>query len=202
MKTQRFLFALAAVALATASFAQAKTFTVKDLRNDRVKQSFTVESRTQAENFTGKTAKVTGSIKFDPTARSGSGRLVIDLASIDTGIPLRNEHMREPQWLDTAKYPTAVFETTQVRRLDGDKYRVTGKMTFHGVTKNITTDVTAQYQPASQATRNAGFTGDVLRLRGGFNLKLADYGIAIPERARGKVAETVRLAFDVYGTTG
>ncbi|MEP0766165.1 MAG: YceI family protein [Fimbriimonadia bacterium] len=183
------------------AFAQTRTFTVGD-GGGKVTQSVVVESVAQFENFTGKTSKVTGTLKIDPAKKTGSGKVVIDLASIDTGIALRNEHMRSEMWLDTAKYPQAVFEATSVKHKRGDVYTVTGKLTFHGVTRAMTTEVTGQYVEASEQTRKAGFRGDVVRLRGAFDLKLADYGVKIPERTRGKVAETVKLSFDIYGYTG
>lgn len=196
------LFVTVAAAInASQGLAQTKTFTVGD-GGGKVPQSVVVESVAQFENFTGKTNKVTGTLKIDPAKKTGSGKVVIDVASIDTGIPLRNEHMRSEMWLDTTKYPQAVFEATSVKHKTGDVYTVSGKLTFHGVTKAITTEVTGKYVKANEQTRKAGFKGDVVRLRGSFDLKLADYGVKIPERAVGKVAETVKISFDFYGYTG
>ena len=198
------LIALIVAAAATGGsqvLAQAKTFTVGD-GGGKVTQSIVVESVAQFENFTGKTNRVTGTLKIDPSKKTGSGKVVIDVASIDTGIPLRNEHMCSEMWLDTSKYPKAVFEATSVKHKTGDVYTVTGKLTFHGVTKAMTTEVTGQYAKASEQTRKAGFKGDVVRLRGSFDLKLSDYGVTIPAQAKGKVAETVKLSFDIYGYTG
>lgn len=190
------------IVLFVAAFAQSQTFRVGKDAGLPVSQTVTVESDADFENFTGITHGVSGVIRIDPVKKTGSGRLEIDIASIDTGVPLRNEHMRSAQWLDTEKYPTAVFETTNVRHKAGDTYTVTGRLTFRGVTRTITTDVNARLIKESASSRAARFKGDVVRVRGQFRLRLSDYGVRIPDIAKGKVAEVVTIRFDVFGQTG
>lgn len=193
------VFAVAAL-LSSFAFAQAKTYRVG--AGSPAQQLATVESDTEFETFTGRTEKVTGSLNFDVAKRTGSGRITVDAASIKTGIDLRDEHMRSADWMDTGKFPTITFETTEVRHIRGDQYRVTGRFTMRGVTRTVTATATVRHRPESEATRNAGFRGDVLRVAVNFDIKLADYGVVISARARGKVAETVRLNVVVFGQTG
>ena len=111
---------LVTLALAGLGHAQSKQFTVGDVEGRKVAQRFTVESDADFENFIGQTHRVSGWMKFDPTTKRGLGKLTVDLASIDTGIEMRNEHMRAEGWLNTTAFPKAVFETTQVEaRADG-----------------------------------------------------------------------------------
>jgi polyisoprenoid-binding protein YceI len=161
-----------------------------------------VESVTDFETFTARTDKVSGSITFDPATRSGGGRIVVSAATLDTGIPTRNDHMRGPGWLDTERFPEIVFESSRVEHVRGDEYRAAGKLTLHGVTKTITLPVTVKLLRESEATRRAGFRGDVLQVRTKFDVKLADYGIRIVGAATGKVAETVTISVTVYGQSG
>jgi polyisoprenoid-binding protein YceI len=182
--------------VSTAALAAPKTYTIK--AGEKSPQLAQVESKTEAETFTGKTAKVTGRITFDAAKKTGSGRIVVDVKSIDTGIPLRNEHMAESRWLDAGKFPTIVFETTQVKRVSGDQYAVTGKYTMKGVTKTVTTTATVKLAKASAATRQRGFKGDVVQIRTSFNVKLADHGVVIAGQAVGKVSETVRISLTAY----
>ncbi len=126
----------------------------------------------------------------------------MDAASIDTGIPVRNDHMRSSDWLNTAKNPTIVFETTNVRFLRGNTYSVAGRFTLNGVTRNVTTNAEVRYQKESDATRNARFRGDVLQVRTSFRIKLSDYGIKIAGPATGKVANDVTITLTVYGQSG
>ncbi|MCE9558716.1 MAG: YceI family protein, partial [Armatimonadetes bacterium] len=97
--------------VAAGAFAQSQTFAIGPVGGSGATQTFNVESDAQFENFTGHTNKVSGAIQFDPAKGTGSGTMTIDLSSIDTGIALRNEHMRSSGWLDTEKFPKAVFVT-------------------------------------------------------------------------------------------
>jgi polyisoprenoid-binding protein YceI len=118
----------------------------------------TVESESDFETFTGRTNAVSGTISFDPTTKTGSGTLVIDVSSIDTGIALRNDHMKSDKWMDAGKYPTITFKTEKVQKLSGDDYKVTGKLTLHGVTRNVTTKARVRYRASGEATKAVGFS--------------------------------------------
>src|ERR1019366_8224527 len=85
------------------STATAQTFTFGKAKSSQ--QLATVESVTSMETFAGETSKVGGILKVDQTKLKVSGFLEIDPATLETGIGLRDEHLREPEWLDTAKYP-------------------------------------------------------------------------------------------------
>jgi polyisoprenoid-binding protein YceI len=86
--------------------------------------------------------KTTGTVTFDPVAKTGSVDLVIDTKSVDTGSELFNGHIQAADFLDTAQYPTATFRSTSVK-FDGDKpVSITGDLTLKGVTKPVTLTVT------------------------------------------------------------
>ncbi len=200
MKKRLLISAALLLSLSGIAFAQAKTFKVG--AGNATQQLAQVQSDTEFEAFSGRTDKVTGSISFDPTKKTGSATIKVDVASIDTGIALRNEHMRDKGWLDAAGHPEITFTTTKVAHVSGDRYRVTGKFTMKGVTKTITVNATVKHVKESEATKAARFKGDVLQVRTSFNVKLADYGVQIPAQAKGKVAETVQISLTVYGQTG
>jgi polyisoprenoid-binding protein YceI len=61
----------------------------------------------------------------------------IEIASVDTGSDSWDAKLRAPAWFDAAKYPKIRFESTRVRRL-GDRWEADGRLTMHGVTKDIT----------------------------------------------------------------
>ena len=65
----------------------------------------------------------------------------IDVASVDTGVDQRDEHLRSPDFFDAAQYPTMEFRSTAVERRDGRSYRLTGDLTMKGVTHPVTLDV-------------------------------------------------------------
>lgn len=200
INTRRIALTLGVLAATTLSQAAPTTFKIGG--GTPAQQIATVESVTDFETFTGRTDDVKGTLVFDPIKKTGSGSLQISVAKIDTGIPLRNEHMMAGQWLDAAKYPTINFETTSVKSMGGDRYSVTGKFTMKGVTKSLTTTATVKHLKASDATRKANFKGDVLQVKTSFKVKLSDFGITISGPATGKVSNTVTISTTVYAQSG
>jgi polyisoprenoid-binding protein YceI len=68
--------------------------------------------------------------------------LTADVNSITTENEQRDNHLKSPDFFDAAKFPTLSFKSTSFKK-DGDKkYKVTGDLTLHGVTKPVTLDVT------------------------------------------------------------
>jgi polyisoprenoid-binding protein YceI len=87
--------------------------------------------------------KTTGKVVLDKAAKTGSVDVVIDMKSVDTGSPVFNEHIQGEDFLDTAKYPTATFQSTSVK-FDGDKpVVIEGNLTMKGITKPVTLKVTS-----------------------------------------------------------
>jgi polyisoprenoid-binding protein YceI len=201
MRLRVAIVAAALLAVAQAGWGQAKEFTI-GTSGSEAQQIATVESRADFETFVGRTAKVTGKLTYDPKKRTGSGYIEVDANSIDTGIALRNDHMRSPQWLDTARFPTIRFETTNVQRINGDNFRVTGRFSLHGVTRTITVTARVRYLPESETTRRARFKGDVLHVDVSFPVKLSDYGIKISPAAVGKVSDTVTINVTAFASSG
>lgn len=184
-----------------AGIAGAQPITFK-IGGNPAMQSFTVDSTADFEDFTGTTHAINGSVSFDPTKKTGSARLTINVASIKTGIDMRDDHMRSEQWLHTDKFGNAVFETTKVEHRGGNNYRVTGNLTLRGVTKVITTNATVRHMKESDSTRAARFKGDVLNVKTEFKIRLSDYGVKISPQAKGKVGEVVTIRLSVFGTKG
>jgi len=60
----------------------------------------------------------------------------IPVATISTGDPQRDGHLKSAEFFDAEKYPTLNFKSTKVVR-QGDAYEVTGDLTIHGVTKPV-----------------------------------------------------------------
>jgi len=64
-----------------------------------------------------------------------------DVASIDTRAPQRDEHLRGPEFFDIATYPELTFKSNSFKRINGDNYEMTGQLTMHGITNEITLSV-------------------------------------------------------------
>jgi polyisoprenoid-binding protein YceI len=60
----------------------------------------------------------------------------IDLASVDTGNPRRDDHISSATFLDAAKHLTMSYRSTGIRQAD-DGWVVDGELTLHGVTRLV-----------------------------------------------------------------
>ncbi len=86
--------------------------------------------------------KVQGELVLDDKNISKSTvHVTIDLASVNTHEPKRDAHLKSPDFFDVAKYPTATFRSTKVRKVGKNKLKVTGMLNLHGVEKPIVLEV-------------------------------------------------------------
>src|SRR5258706_7210802 len=67
--------------------------------------NITFESEADIENIVGTTNKATGEIKADLEKGTGSVSITVTVASMKTGIDMRDEHLRSEMWLNAAKFP-------------------------------------------------------------------------------------------------
>ena len=119
--------------------------------------------------------------------------LSIDVASVTTGSPDRDGHLRSADFFDAETYPTWTFRSTDVAR-DGDEWTVTGDLTI----KDITKPVTIEFEQTGSARDPFG------NLRVGFEGSTAinrkDWGLtwnAALETGGVLVSERVKLDFDI-----
>jgi polyisoprenoid-binding protein YceI len=158
----------------------------------------TFQSKATLETFEGKTRQVSGAVRVTLGNLEDSVDVLVDvdLASLDTGIGVRNKHMRE-EHLETARYPKAEFHG--VKLLDpsspsiapGEKVSCTiaGDLSLHGVTKPVEIPVVVS-MPSNTARIS-------MHVVGRFDVKLADYGIARPAFLMMRLDETQHVAVDI-----
>ncbi len=93
-------------------------------------------------NVRGSFANVTGTANLDEKDITKSTvEAVIDVNTVNTNDPKRDEHLRSADFFDAAKYPTITFKSTKVQKAGKDKLKVSGDLTLHGVTKPVVLDV-------------------------------------------------------------
>lgn len=193
--------ALLVALAATPLLADVKSYSItEDGKNYAV-----FESAATLETIKGTTTKVTGIITADPSdIASATTEVTIDLASITTGIGMRDEHLRD-RFLETTKFPAATFKsvsvTSSAKAAAANKpmeISVTGDFTIHGVTKRITVPVRVVYIPESELTKSSRGPGEWIHATATFPIKLADFGIAVPERLVLKLADEVEVKLDVF----
>ncbi|MFD8724447.1 YceI family protein [Streptomyces sp. NPDC059629] len=75
----------------------------------------------------------------DPVERSAM-HIVIDAATIDTGVRMRDDHLRSADFLDVQRFPTLEFYSDRFVHRGGTRWAVTGALSLHGVTRTVTLD--------------------------------------------------------------
>jgi len=121
----------------------------------------------------GHLGKVTGTLNLDEQDVTRSTvEATIDAAGIDTREAKRDEHLRSPDFLDTAQYPTITFKSKKITRLAADRYTISGDLTLRGVTKPVTLNVEGSPTPMKDPFGNTKI-GGVVKAR----LNRKDFGI-------------------------
>jgi len=117
-----------------AAAKEANSITSKTVNNAKVKKAF--KGFGPGKEHVGSFGKIDSKLAVD--GASIKGTVVADLNSISTDTEKVTAHLKTADFFDTAKYPTATFNLTSVT--DG---KAMGKLTVHGVTKDISFPVVA-----------------------------------------------------------
>jgi polyisoprenoid-binding protein YceI len=86
----------------------------------------------------GKFNSTSGKVVYDKDAKSGSIEAIIDISSINFGMPKLDEHARSAEIFDATKYPTATFSGKLAKFNGAAPTEAQGTLTMHGVTKPVT----------------------------------------------------------------
>lgn len=129
--------------------------------------------------YVGRFNKLDGSLDFDPeNIGKSSLEVIVDMASIDVNNAAFAEQLRGSDWLDAAQFPQAVYKTTRyVGPIGGaaekNAFAFEGDLTFHGVTKPVTLNVTFNGGGRNMLTRKntLGFSAHA-------TFKRSDFGVS------------------------
>lgn len=94
------------------------------------------------------------------------------IASIDTRVEARDNHLKSADFFNAEKYPTLNFKSTKVTKAGKDKFKVTGNMTMHGITKPVTVNLeyNGSVVNAMNKKETHGFTVSGVIKRSDFNI--------------------------------
>ena len=82
-----------------------------------------------------------GTLVFDAADPAKSSvQVTLPLAKLDTHVGALDEHLKKPDFFDADKYPVVTFKSTRVEALGGNRFKVTGNLTVHGVTRPVVLD--------------------------------------------------------------
>lgn len=159
---------LSALVLCAAAFAQTKTYDF-DLAHSGV--TFDTTHMT-VSTVSGKFSSWTGAFAWDDKDLSKAKIAVtLQTASVDTGNAKRDEHLRNPDFFEVAKYTNAVFNLKSVKAA-GNQYTATADLTIKGITKTYTFPLTLTPEMQKPDFAGGGFARG---LSGSFSIKRSDF---------------------------
>ena len=89
-------------------------------------------------NVRGEFSKVTGTIVYDADNPSASKiNAEIDVSTISTREPQRDEHLKSGDFFDVARYPSIIFASKDVAATGPDSFEVAGDLTIRGTTRQV-----------------------------------------------------------------
>jgi polyisoprenoid-binding protein YceI len=115
------------------------------------------------------TSGVVDGDESDPTKAVIVARL--DPASINTGVAIRDDHLRSVDFFDTKRHPEILFQSTTIAQTGKDQFAVTGMLSMHGVSRPVTLDTrVAGYGVDPFGNRRAGVSARTTLDRKDFGL--------------------------------
>lgn len=134
--------------------------------------------------FQGKGEGPSGDVQVDSTV---VGTFKFKMETLDTGISLRNQHMKE-KYLETAKHPYGELKVEEVtgfkKESPAGTFPFKGTITVHGVAKPVVGTVTVA--PA----------GEALRIKAEFDTKVSYFSIPLPAYAGVALKDDVKVVVE------
>jgi len=167
MNRKALLALLSALLIAHSAFA-ADTFVF-----DKAHSAVGFQVRHLFSKVPGKFDDFSGQIQLDEAnPEQSSVEVTIKTASVDTGVKMRDDDLKSPNFFDVIKFPEITFKSTAVKRTGENTADVTGNLSMHGVTKEIVLKV-------ELLGKGAGMQGAITSgWDAGTVLKRSDFGLS------------------------
>ena len=105
---------------------------------------------TPSANF----SDIQGTINVDNDKPANSSvNVTIPLSSLNTNVKALDDHLKNADFFDAAKYPNITFKSTKVQALGQNKYKITGDLTVKNVTKPVVLDAVLNKQGEHPMTK-------------------------------------------------
>jgi polyisoprenoid-binding protein YceI len=156
------------------------------------------------EAISGVANGVSGTVTFDPANPAAlTGFIAVTTASLQVPNPVMKDHMLGKDWLDAEAHPAIRFEAVKlsdVKTVGPDTTAtVAGRFTLKGVTREVAVPVKITLLRDKLGARTNGqVQGDLLVIRGSFNVKRSDFNVNAKAPVD-KVADEVRITLSLAG---
>ncbi len=163
------LAGLALFALSSNAFAAPSTYTF-DKNHTEVRFCW---NHFGVSRQCGHFLKYDGELVYDDAnPQNSSVNVTFQTDSIETLVPILNEHMRSEKLFDSNKFPEISFKSTKFEKTGEKTGKVTGDLTIRGVTKPVTLDVTLNFEGAHPLSKKQS-----LGIGAQTSVKRAEFGL-------------------------
>jgi polyisoprenoid-binding protein YceI len=142
----------------------------------------------------GHFAEFEGTLEVAEDLSAATARGLVNVASVNTNEEKRDDHLRSPDFFDVEQYEHITFESKAIVPVDEDAFEITGDLTLHGVTGEIT------LRAEVTGTEQDPWGNDRVGLEVTGQLNRGDYGMTF-NQALGSgnvlVSDRVKLALDI-----
>jgi polyisoprenoid-binding protein YceI len=164
------VFASLSLFVAAPAFAAASSYTIDPAHSAA---TFTIK-HLGVSTVRGEFGKLSGAVELDRgNLRASKVEATIDATTVNTREAKRDAHLKSPDFLDVAKFPTLAFKSTRIEPASGGRLKLTGDLTIHGVTKSVTFDV----DPLSADTKTP-FGSTIVGTSATAHINRRDFGVS------------------------
>ena len=106
----------------------------------------------------------------NPQASSVEG--TVEIASLDTGISMRNRSLMAARSFDAEQFPTMTFASTEVGEFHGDRFELEGNLTIKGITRPVVLNIHNKgHVPSEDGQRRYAFGATFVVSRADFDIR-------------------------------
>ena len=136
----------------------------------------------------GSFTDVTGVIKIDKDhLEKSSVEAKIAVASVNTGLAKRDEHIQKSEYLDAVNFGEITFISKSIKATSATEGLMTGDFTLHGVTKSITMPFKVLGFGADPwGAQRAGFEAATI-------IKASDYGFGWMKESNAPIGDDIEV---------
>jgi polyisoprenoid-binding protein YceI len=183
------LLALGLIVFSAVSMAQTEKY---DIDNKHSFANFSI--RHVVSKTSGSFSDVTGVINIDrENLANSSVNATIKVASVNTSLAKRDEHIQKPEYLDALNFGEITFVSKSVKATSKTEGMMTGDFTMHGVTKEITIPFKVLgFGIDPWGGQRSGFEASTM-------IKASDYGFTWMKKANAPVGDDIAVTLLIEG---